>query len=81
MRTIAFVLRGCPAGWLGVYGNEWVATPNLDRVASEAVVFDHHLSDCPDPDAATPWPEFPSGPARRPSRAPALCRRAIARGV
>src|SRR5438094_8020930 len=52
MRAIVFVLRGCPAGWLGAYGNEWVGTPNLDRLASEAVVFDRHVSDCPDPDAA-----------------------------
>jgi arylsulfatase A-like enzyme len=52
MRTIVFVLRGCSAGWLGAYGNEWVATPNLDRAAAESVVFDHHLSDCPDPEAA-----------------------------
>src|SRR6476620_9292255 len=52
MRAIVFILRGCPAGWLGAFGNEWVATPNLDRVTAEAVVFDHHLSDCPDPEAA-----------------------------
>src|SRR5438552_12872941 len=52
MRAIVFVLRGCPAGWLGAYGNEWVATPNLDRVAAEGIVFDQHISDCPDPAAA-----------------------------
>ena len=52
MNTIVFVLRGCPVGWLGAYGNEWVATPNLDRVAAESVVFDRHVSDRPDPDAA-----------------------------
>lgn len=47
-----FALRGLPAGWLGAYGNEWVGTPNLDRVAAEGVVFDRHVSDRPDPDAA-----------------------------
>lgn len=52
MRAIVFALRGCPAGWLGAYGNEWVGTPNLDRVAAEGVVFDRHVSDCPEPDAA-----------------------------
>src|SRR5579871_3573545 len=52
MRAIVFVLRGCPAGWLGAYGNEWVATPNLDRVAAAGVVFDQHLSDCPEAEAA-----------------------------
>ena len=49
-----FVLHGCPAGWLGAYGNEWAAGPTLDRLAAEAVVFDRHVSDCPDPAAARP---------------------------
>jgi arylsulfatase A-like enzyme len=66
MRAIVFALRGCPAGWLGAYGNEWVGTPHLDRLASEGVVFDRHLSDSPDPDAAraawlTGRPQIPSG--------------------
>lgn len=52
MRAIVFILRSCPAGWLGAYGNEWVGTPNLDQFAAEAVVFDRHISDCPDPTAA-----------------------------
>ena len=52
MKLIAFVLRGCPAGWLGAYGNEWVATPHLDRLAARSAVFDRHYSDCPDPAAA-----------------------------
>jgi arylsulfatase A-like enzyme len=47
MRAIIFLLRGCPAGWLGAYGNEWIGTPHLDRLASESVVFDRHISDCP----------------------------------
>ena len=52
MRVIAFALNGCPAGWLGAYGNDWVGTPHLDRLASEAVTFDRHISDCPEPTAA-----------------------------
>jgi arylsulfatase A-like enzyme len=52
MNAIVFVLRGCSASWLGAYGNEWIATPNLDRIAAEGVVFDRHISDCPDPVAA-----------------------------
>ena len=52
MRVIVFALNGCPAGWLGAYGNDWVGTPHLDRLASEAVVFDRHISDCPEPTAA-----------------------------
>src|SRR5947209_4466612 len=52
MNVIVFALRGCPVAALGPYGNEWIATPNLDRLAAEGVVFDRHVSDCPDPDAA-----------------------------
>src|SRR4051794_33141240 len=53
MKAIVFIVRGCSAGWLGAYGNEWVATPNLDRFAAEAVVFDHYISDRPEADAAS----------------------------
>jgi arylsulfatase A-like enzyme len=53
MRTIVFVLRGCPSSWLGAYGNEWVGGPNLDRIAAEGIVFDRHISDCPTADAAS----------------------------
>jgi len=52
MRVVLFQVRGCPAGWLGLYGNEWVVTPQLDRLAVESVVFDRHISDSPHPDAA-----------------------------
>ncbi|VTU00213.1 sulfatase : Arylsulfatase A family protein OS=Singulisphaera acidiphila (strain ATCC BAA-1392 / DSM 18658 / VKM B-2454 / MOB10) GN=Sinac_7268 PE=4 SV=1: Sulfatase [Gemmataceae bacterium] len=53
MKAIVFVLRGCPAGCLGAYGNEWVGTPHLDRLAAGSVVFDRHISDRPDPAAAS----------------------------
>ena len=52
MKVIVFALNGCPAGWLGAYGNDWVGTPHLDRLAAEAVTFDRHISDRPEPDAA-----------------------------
>jgi hypothetical protein len=58
MRVIVFALNGCPAGWLGAYGNDWVGTPNLDRLAAEGVVFDRHISDAPGkPTPPTPLPE------------------------
>jgi arylsulfatase A-like enzyme len=50
MRVVAFNLSGCPAGWLGAYGNDWVVTPHFDRLAAEAVVFDRHVADHPYPD-------------------------------
>jgi hypothetical protein len=52
MKVIVFGMRGCSAGWLGAYGNEWIATPNLDRLAAEGIVFDRHISNCPDHAAA-----------------------------
>lgn len=52
MRVIVFALNGLPAGWLGAYGNDWVGTPHLDRLAAEGVTFDRHISDRPEPDAA-----------------------------
>jgi hypothetical protein len=43
MKAIVIVLRGCSAGWLGAYGNEWVVTPHLDQLAAEGVVWDRHI--------------------------------------
>lgn len=39
-------------GYLGCYGNDWIETPNLDRLASRAVVFDQYFCDNLDPGAA-----------------------------
>jgi arylsulfatase A-like enzyme len=39
-------------GYVGCYGNDWIETPNLDRLASQAVVFDQHFSENIDPAAA-----------------------------
>ncbi len=45
MRTLVLEARGLHIGFLGCYGNEWIATPNLDRLAAEGVVFDQHILD------------------------------------
>jgi arylsulfatase A-like enzyme len=47
MSAIVFAINGCPAAWLGAYGNDWVGTPHLDRVAAEGVTFDRHTADRP----------------------------------
>src|SRR6266446_1489933 len=44
-------------GYLGCYGNDWVATPNLDRIAAEGIVFDWHIADQPELHHVRPWPE------------------------
>jgi arylsulfatase A-like enzyme len=44
------VLDACALhlGYLGCYGNDWVATPNLDRLASQGFVADWHFVDTPE---------------------------------
>jgi arylsulfatase A-like enzyme len=49
MRTVVIAAHGCPVWPLGAYGNEWIATPNLDRLAAEGVTFDRHYARHPDP--------------------------------
>lgn len=39
-------------GYLGCYGNEWIETPNFDRLALESVVFDRHYGENFDMQAA-----------------------------
>src|SRR5689334_15884510 len=52
MRILVVVVDGLQSAYLGAYGNEWVATPFLDRWAAEGVVFDQHFADRPEPVAA-----------------------------
>src|SRR5262245_26199419 len=50
------VLDACALhlGYLGCYGNDWVATPNLDRLASAGLVADWHFVETPQTTLATP---------------------------
>lgn len=52
MRVLVIVASGLQAGYVGCYGNEWITTPNLDRLAAEGIVFDRHYADHPDPQGA-----------------------------
>ena len=45
MKTLVLQTQALNIGYLGCYGNEWVATPNIDRLASEGIVFDQHYAD------------------------------------
>jgi arylsulfatase A-like enzyme len=40
------------SGFLGCCGNDWIETPNFDRLAAEAVFFDQHFCENLDPGAA-----------------------------
>ncbi len=42
MKTLFLVLDTVRRDYLSAYGNNWVKTPNLDRLASQGVVFDNH---------------------------------------
>ena len=55
MKIVVLEANGLHLGYLGCYGNDWVATPNLDRLASEGAVFDAHFADQPDLSLETPW--------------------------
>jgi arylsulfatase A-like enzyme len=55
MKALVLEVRGLHVGHLGCYGNEWVATPTLDRLASGGVVFDRHYADCPGAMVRTAW--------------------------
>jgi arylsulfatase A-like enzyme len=48
MKVLVVNLRGLQLGYVGCYGNRWVETPTLDRLAAEGVVFDQHFADQPD---------------------------------
>ncbi|HEV3165113.1 MAG TPA: sulfatase [Isosphaeraceae bacterium] len=43
MNVIVVVCNGLHLGFLGAYGNAWIETPHLDRLAAEGVVFDYHF--------------------------------------
>ena len=45
MNVIVIACNSLHLGFLGAYGNGWIETPNLDRLAAEGVVFDHHFAE------------------------------------
>ncbi len=48
MNLISLVIDGLHVGYLGCYGNSWIATPNVDRLAADGFLFDQALIDSPD---------------------------------
>jgi arylsulfatase A-like enzyme len=45
MNVIVIVCNSLHLNFLGTYGNPWIETPNLDRLAAEGVVFDQHFAE------------------------------------
>jgi arylsulfatase A-like enzyme len=66
MKILVLNARALHLGYLGCYGNEWVATAALDRLAAKGVVFDQHYADRPG-DARSCW----TGRYQLPTPAPA----------
>jgi hypothetical protein len=64
MKIIVLEACGLHLGYLGCYGNDWVATPNLDRLAAEGIVFEWHIADHPELHANTPWNQRSVGTGR-----------------
>jgi len=50
--VLVIVARGLQLGAIGCYGNGWIDTPALDRLAAEGVVFDQHFADAASPEGA-----------------------------
>lgn len=48
MNAICLVFDRLHVGHLGAYGNAWMETPSLDRLASRSFLFDQMLIDSPD---------------------------------
>jgi arylsulfatase A-like enzyme len=64
MKIFVIEAIGLHLGYLGCYGNDWVATPNLDRLATEGIVFDWHFADQPELHPTTPWRQRSVGTGR-----------------
>lgn len=45
MNVIVVVCNGLHLGFVGAYGNAWIETPRIDRLASEGVLFDQCFAD------------------------------------
>lgn len=52
MKILSLSAVGLHLGYLGCYGNEWIATPNFDRLAADGVVFDRHYVQSPRADVS-----------------------------
>jgi arylsulfatase A-like enzyme len=48
MKTLVISASGLNLAYVGAYGGDWSATPNLDELAARSVLFDQHYCDQPD---------------------------------
>jgi len=84
MNAVCLVIDRLHAGHIGAYGNSWIETPQLDRLAGQSFVFDQVLIDSPR--LTTLYRSYWSGwhamcPGEPAEERPALCELLRASGV
>jgi arylsulfatase A-like enzyme len=52
MNAIVVTFDRLPVGFLACCGNNWIATPNFDRLAARSATFQQHFADSPVPETA-----------------------------
>ncbi|MBI5760747.1 MAG: sulfatase-like hydrolase/transferase [Planctomycetales bacterium] len=75
-RALVITFDQLPASILGCYGNDWIETPHLDRLATQSVLFDLHFGENFEPQAKnhawwTGTPQHPLDESEQ-ARQPAL---------
>lgn len=55
MQAIVVTFDRLATRLLGCYGNEWIETPNFDRLAASSTVFDSHFTDSVGPRCGQSW--------------------------
>src|SRR5690242_6702586 len=61
LRAVVLTFDRLHLGYLGCYGNDWIETPNFDRLATQSVLFDQHFAVDLHPEAANrAWWSAPS---------------------
>lgn len=55
MQAIVVTFDRLATRLVGCYGNEWIETPNLDRLATTSTVFDNHIADSVGPRSGWAW--------------------------
>jgi arylsulfatase A-like enzyme len=83
VNAICLVIDRLQAGYLGAYGNSWIETPAMDRLAAESFLFDQALIDAPPLDLLyrSYWQGWPALVSHEPPRRSSLPGRLAAAGT
>ena len=81
MQAIVVTFDRLATRLVGCYGNEWVETPNFDRLAATSTVFDNHFADSVGPNCGQAWVTGRHSMCRSTEKAPPLGQLLHAAGV